>query len=142
MAVASFMTACNAKDELKFKAFKLIDFNNEDGPALDENGNIIFENNTLATIHKDGRIILPNEKLVAQFKNDTLEMYGTMTMKSKIDKNGDMYENDAPFLIWNKDGVIEMDGEATGIRVEPNDPAVYQNASIVFLTFFNLDIAQ
>ncbi len=130
---------CNSNsNQLTFKAFQLFDDNNEPGPAMDDKGNISFENKVVATISKDGKITLPDEKLVGQFKNDTLEIYGAMTLKSRIDKNGDMYENNVPFLTWNKDGFIQMEGEVSGIRVEPNDPSLYANASVVFLTFFSI----
>lgn len=140
LSISFTVFSCSSKtNELTLKPFKLIDENNEEGPSLDEKGNIYFQNEIFATISKDGKITLPNEKLVGMFKNDTLEVYNKMTMKARIDKNGDMYEDDKPFLKWNKEGFIEMDGEVTGIHVLPNDPKIYQCASVVFISFFSID---
>lgn len=140
LPISLILFSCKSNtNELNLKPFKLIDDNNEEGPSLDEKGNIYFQNEIFATISKDGKITLPNEKLVGMFKNDTLEVYNKITMKARIDKNGDMYEGDTPFLKWNKDGFIEMDGEVTGIHVVPNDPKIYQSASIVFISFFSID---
>lgn len=137
------LLSCNNASEKKtekltFKAFKLIDDKNEPGPEMDNDGNIIFQQDTLGKINNTGEIFLKDGKHVATYSNDTLHVLGNKPFAIKIDKSGTVYEKGSITFSWDKTGSLLKEKETTGFKVSPHDPIIYKNASILFILYFSI----
>ena len=127
-----------AENIIPINEFALLNTSNLPGPRVDNKGNIYYETEKVAMISNSGEIKTIENKLVGEYKNDTLFTFGKSKNKFSINSNGDIHQ-DGDIFVWNKEGHLTKNTDTTGFRISPNESSSHLCASIVFLLYAMVD---
>lgn len=137
MIVSLILLISSCKTTKNMTPFSIYSTNNIEVMNVSSLGEVTINNQKSGRIYLDGTL--------KNIKNDTIANLledGTLVASqkpiAKILENGTIDMGLGPMLQWSENGTLTLN-EKLAIRIEPNDPALYKYASILFITYLSFE---
>lgn len=123
---------------LQIRPFKLVDKSGKTHLLMDKNGKFKFEGKPAGTIHKDGKVVDPDGKLVAVLRETSILEDAAGAPLVRISSDGIIDNGSGVKMLWTKDGTLKQEASLLDVKLVPASSNTRRVASILFFLANNI----